>query len=99
MPAFGLTLRMNVHRDGYAEHRQTAGCGDRANTGQGRYPLPNPRMEDDGQITVDMGVPLFASGETPFTGGSGAIVQPVELDGASPERASGNGVAADDVVA
>ena len=42
-----------------------------------------PRMEDDGQITVDMGVPRFASGEIPFTGGSGAIVQPLELDGAS----------------
>ncbi|TMH16821.1 MAG: diaminopimelate epimerase [Betaproteobacteria bacterium] len=42
-----------------------------------------PRMEDDGQITVDMGIPRFASGEIPFTGGSGAIVQPLELDGAS----------------
>ncbi len=42
-----------------------------------------PRMEDDGQVTVDMGIPRFASGEIPFTGGSSAIVQPLELDGAS----------------
>ena len=42
-----------------------------------------PRVEDDGQITVDMGIPRFASGEIPFTGGSSAIVQPLELDGAS----------------
>jgi diaminopimelate epimerase len=42
-----------------------------------------PRVEDDGQITVDMGIPRFASGEIPFTGGSSAIVQPLELDGAA----------------
>ena len=42
-----------------------------------------PRLEDDGQVTVDMGIPRFASGEIPFTGGSSAIVQPLELDGAS----------------
>jgi diaminopimelate epimerase len=42
-----------------------------------------PRMEDDGQVTVDMGIPRFASREIPFTGGSSAIVQSLELDGAS----------------
>jgi diaminopimelate epimerase len=42
-----------------------------------------PRMEDDGQVTVDMGIPRFASGEIPFTGGSSAIVQPLELARAS----------------
>ena len=42
-----------------------------------------PRLEDDGQVTVDMGIPRFASGEIPFTGGSSAIVQLLELDGAS----------------
>src|SRR6202171_3185845 len=42
-----------------------------------------PRVQDDGQITVDMGIPRFASGEIPFTGGSSAIIQPLELDGAS----------------
>jgi diaminopimelate epimerase len=42
-----------------------------------------PRLEDDGQVTVDMGTPRFASGEIPFTGGSDAVVQQLELDGAS----------------
>jgi diaminopimelate epimerase len=42
-----------------------------------------PRTEDDGQVTVDMGIPRFAPGEIPFTGGSSAIVQPLQLDGAS----------------
>jgi diaminopimelate epimerase len=42
-----------------------------------------PRLEDDGQVTVDMGIPRFASGEIPFTGGSDAVVQPLEIDGAS----------------
>jgi len=36
MPPFGLAFRMNVHGDGHAEHRQTAGCGNRANSGQCR---------------------------------------------------------------
>jgi diaminopimelate epimerase len=42
-----------------------------------------PRLEDDGQITVDMGIPRFAPEEIPFTGSSGAIVELLELDGAS----------------
>src|ERR1700675_4177896 len=42
-----------------------------------------PRLEDDGQVTVDMGIPRFASGEIPFTGGSSAIVQLLELAGAA----------------
>jgi hypothetical protein len=45
MAALGLTLRMNVYVDGYAEHRQTARCGDRANTGQCRHALANPRID------------------------------------------------------
>ena len=31
-----------------------------------------PRLEDDGQVTVDMGVPRFAPGDVPFVGGIGA---------------------------
>jgi diaminopimelate epimerase len=42
-----------------------------------------PRVEDDGQVTVDMGFPRFASAEIPFVGGSSDIVQPLEVDGAS----------------
>ena len=39
-----------------------------------------PRLEDDGQVTVDMGIPRFTSEEIPFAGGSGAVVQSLELD-------------------
>ena len=39
-----------------------------------------PRLEDDGQVTVDMGIPRFASEEIPFAGGKSAVVQSLELD-------------------
>jgi diaminopimelate epimerase len=42
-----------------------------------------PRLEDDGQVTVDMGVPRFEPAEIPFVGGSGDVVEPLEVDGAS----------------
>ena len=42
-----------------------------------------PRLEDDGQVTVNMGVPRFEPGEIPFAGGSGALVEPLEVDGDS----------------
>jgi len=42
-----------------------------------------PRVEDDGQITVDMGVPRFEPTEIPFAGGGGEVVQTLEVDGAS----------------
>ncbi len=44
-----------------------------------------PRLEDDGQVTVDMGVPRFAPDEIPFIGGSGAVIELLEIDGASIE--------------
>ncbi len=40
-----------------------------------------PRLEDDGQVTVDMGVPRFEPAEIPFVGGSAAALQTLELDG------------------
>ena len=40
-----------------------------------------PRLEDDGQVTVDMGVPCFAPEDVPFTGGQGAIEEPLDVDG------------------
>jgi diaminopimelate epimerase len=40
-----------------------------------------PRLEDDGQVTVDMGVPRFAPAEIPFVGGSGNVVEALEVDG------------------
>lgn len=40
-----------------------------------------PRMEDDGQVTVNMGVPRFEPGEIPLVGGGGALLEPLEVDG------------------
>jgi diaminopimelate epimerase len=42
-----------------------------------------PRLEDDGQVTVDMGIPRFEAAEIPLVGGSSDIVQPLEVDGTS----------------
>ncbi len=39
-----------------------------------------PRLEADGQVTVDMGPPRFAPAEIPFVSASDAAVQPLELD-------------------
>ncbi|MBS0327873.1 MAG: diaminopimelate epimerase [Proteobacteria bacterium] len=44
-----------------------------------------PRLEDDGEVTVDMGVPRFAPGEVPFTGGTGGRSEPLDVDGQSVE--------------
>lgn len=41
-----------------------------------------PRLEDDGEVTVDMGVPRFDPVEIPFIGGQRAIVEPLDVDGA-----------------
>jgi len=40
-----------------------------------------PRLEDDGQVTVDMGVPRFKPSELPFLTDSEALVQPLEVEG------------------
>jgi diaminopimelate epimerase len=40
-----------------------------------------PCLEDDGQVTVDMGKPVFRAAEIPFMGGSGAVIEPLEVDG------------------
>jgi len=40
-----------------------------------------PKLEDDGEVSVDMGVPRFAPSDVPFTGGTGAIVEPLDVDG------------------
>ena len=40
-----------------------------------------PRLEDDGEVTVDMGVPRFEPDEIPFVGGTCAIVEPLDVDG------------------
>ncbi|MBI4988710.1 MAG: diaminopimelate epimerase [Rhodocyclales bacterium] len=45
--------------------------------------LIEPRLEADGLVTVDMGVPRFEPSHVPFVTGSDALVQPLQLDGAS----------------
>jgi diaminopimelate epimerase len=40
-----------------------------------------PRLEPDGEVVVDMGVPRFRPEEIPFIGGKGAIVEPLDVDG------------------
>jgi diaminopimelate epimerase len=40
-----------------------------------------PRLEDDGEVTVDMGAPRFAAADVPFTGGSGGVTDALDVDG------------------
>jgi diaminopimelate epimerase len=40
-----------------------------------------PRLESDDEVTVDMGVPRFAGAEVPFIDGTGAVVEPLDVDG------------------
>ena len=40
-----------------------------------------PRLEDDGQVTVDMGVPRFAPAEIPFVGAADAPKHQIEIAG------------------
>ena len=42
-----------------------------------------PALEDDGQVTVDMGVPRFSPSEIPFVSQSDAPVQSLEVGGAT----------------
>ena len=40
-----------------------------------------PRLEADGQVTVDMGVPRFAAADVPFVGGEGGLDEILDVDG------------------
>jgi len=40
-----------------------------------------PRVTDDGNVAVDMGVPRFAAADVPFEGGSGGAVDDLDVDG------------------
>ena len=62
-----------VHEQGLARKREI-----RVETRSG---IIVPRLEDDGEVTVDMGVPRLAAGQVPFTSDSDAIVQPLEVAG------------------
>jgi diaminopimelate epimerase len=46
-----------------------------------------PRLEANGRVTVDMGVPRFAPEDVPFAGGSGAVDDVLDVDG-TPVRIS-----------
>ena len=46
-----------------------------------------PRLESDGQVTVDMGVPRFRPEAIPFAGGEGAVAETLDVAG-SPVRIS-----------
>jgi diaminopimelate epimerase len=40
-----------------------------------------PRLERDGTVSVDMGVPRFAAADVPFIGGSGGVTDIFDVDG------------------
>ena len=40
-----------------------------------------PRLEDNGEVTVDMGIPRFAPADIPFVSDSDAVVQPLDVAG------------------
>ena len=44
-----------------------------------------PALEADGEVSVDMGVPRFAPADIPFIGGTGAIVEPLDVGGRTVE--------------
>jgi diaminopimelate epimerase len=44
-----------------------------------------PRLEADGEVTVNMGAPVFAAQRIPFITDSDALVQPLQVDGATIE--------------
>jgi diaminopimelate epimerase len=66
-----------VHEQGLTQAREI-----RVETKSG---IIAPRLEGDGQVTVDMGAPRFAPAEIPFTSDSDAPVQPLDVDGTSVE--------------
>jgi len=40
-----------------------------------------PELAADGEVTVDMGIPVFRPADIPFVGGSGAPAEPLDVDG------------------
>src|SRR5690606_4624399 len=61
-----------VHDHGLSERRSI-----RVETRSG---VIEPRLEDDGLVTVDMGVPVLESARVPFVSDSDEVVQTLELD-------------------
>ena len=63
-----------VHEQGLTDKREI-----RVETQSG---LITPRLEADGQVTVDMGVPRFQPAEIPIDSDTDAVVQPLTVDDA-----------------
>ncbi len=63
-----------VHEQGLTDKREI-----RVETKSG---LIAPRLEADGQVTVDMGAPRFLPAEIPFDSQTDAVVQPLAVGGA-----------------
>jgi diaminopimelate epimerase len=66
-----------VHEQGLTDKREI-----RVETQSG---LIAPRLEADGQVTVDMGAPRLRPAEIPFDSQTDAAVQPLDLDGVTIE--------------
>lgn len=64
-----------VHEQGLTERRTV-----RVETQCGLLTLT---LEDNGEVTVDMGVPRFAPAEIPFDSDSDAVIQPLDVNGKS----------------
>ena len=62
-----------VHQQGLSDKRDL-----RVETRSG---IIAPRLEADGQVTVDMGVPRFLPAEIPFESDSDALIQPLAVAG------------------
>ena len=60
-----------VHDQGLTDKREI-----RVETMKG---IIGPRLEDDGNITVDMGVPIFAPAQIPFVSTSDDVIQPLAV--------------------
>jgi len=43
--------------------------------------LIHPTLDDDGNVTVDMGRPRFRAEDVPFAGGTSAVIEPLDVDG------------------
>jgi diaminopimelate epimerase len=62
-----------VHEQGLTAKREI-----RVETRSG---IISPRLEDDGMVTVDMGVPVLEPARVPFVSESDAVVQPLDVAG------------------
>ncbi len=64
------------------EHGLTAKSEIRVETAAG---IITPRLEADGEVTVDMGAPVFEAKRVPFLTDSDVLVQPLQVGGATVE--------------